>query len=106
MRYLVVTTARSPLPPDMIMGLLDAMSEWAERYSAAGKIEQTWSFAGLRGGGGIMNVDSPEELDEIMTEFPFASFSKVRVYGLVDLQKSLDHGKKAIAAMMAGAAGR
>ena len=102
MRYLIVTTARSPFPPDMTIGLLDAMSKFAERYTAAGKIEQTWSFAGLRGGGAIMNVDSPEELDEIMTEFPLASFSKVRVYGLVDLQKSLDYGKKAMAAMMAG----
>jgi muconolactone delta-isomerase len=101
MRYLVVTISRYPIPPEMGVGLLDAMSKWAERYTAVGKIEQIWSFAGIRGGAGVMNVDSLEELDQIMTEFPLAPFSKVWIDGLVDLQQSLDQGKKTIAAMTA-----
>ena len=97
MRYLVVTTLRFSLPPEMAMGLFDALSKWAKRYKEAGKFEQIWSFAGLQGGGGILNVDSLDELDQIMIEFPLGPFSKVEMHGLVDLDESLDRTKKAMA---------
>jgi muconolactone delta-isomerase len=45
--------------------------------------------------GGILNVDSLEELDTIMTEFPFGPFSEVKVQALVDLTESLQRGKQA-----------
>jgi muconolactone delta-isomerase len=62
-----------------------------------------WSFAGLAAGGGILNADSFEELDVIMTNMPFAAFSEVEVYGLSDISQALNVGKQAVAMMMKGA---
>ncbi len=99
MKFLVVTKSKTPFPPEMAMGLVDAMEGWVRKYTASGKIEQTWGFAGIQGGGGIVNVNSLEELDAIMTEFPFAPFSDTEIYGLADLQTGLQNMKQAIQAM-------
>ncbi len=99
MRFLVVTKSKAPFPPEMAMGLVDAMEGWVQKYTASGKIEQTWGFAGLQGGGGIFKVNSLEELDAIMTEFPFAPFSDTEIYGLSDLQTRLQNMKKVMQAM-------
>lgn len=99
MRFLVATKANQPLPPEMAMGLVDAMAGWARKHTASGKFEQVWGVAGVRGGGGILKVDSLEEVDAIMAEFPFGPFSDVEVYGLVDLETTLKNAKQAIQAM-------
>jgi len=64
------------------------MKAFLEKYKD--KIEQDWASAGLSGGGAILNVDSHEELDNIMGEFPFGPFSKVRIMAMSDLSTSLD----------------
>jgi muconolactone delta-isomerase len=102
MRFLIVTQASSPFPPDMAMALVQGMKQWAATHTASGKMEQIWSFAGLPGGGGILNVDSHEELDAIMSGFPFANFSKIEIYPLADLNAGLDNFAQAIQQMMAG----
>ncbi len=99
MRFLVVTKANQPPPPEMAMGLVDAMSEWARKHTTSGKIEQIWGFAGIQSGGGITNVNSLEELDAIMAEFPFGPFSDIEIYGLVDLGTALKNAKQAMQAM-------
>ncbi len=99
MKFLIVTKSKAPFPPEMVMGLIDAMAGWARKYTTSGKIEQIWGFAGLQGGGGIASVNSLEELDAIMTEFPFAPFSDTEIYGLTDLQAGLQNVKQAIQAM-------
>ena len=98
MRYLVVTKQTTPMPPEMVPGLFAAMKAFSARYLASGKAEQTWGFAGVQGGGAILNVASPEELDEIMAQFPFGPFSRTTIYSLVDLNSSLDNASKAFEA--------
>jgi muconolactone delta-isomerase len=100
MKFLVITKANSPIPPEMALGLFEALSAWATEHVSSGKIEQTWSFAALQGGGGIFNVESLEELDAIMTKFPLAPFSSTELYPLVELQPSLQRVREAIQAMM------
>ncbi len=104
MRFLVVTKQTAPMPPEMVPGLFAAMKAFSARYTEAGKIEQSWSFAGLQGGGAILDVGSLDELDEIMAEFPLGPFSKIKIYGLVHLDTSVDHVTKAFDAMMGGGA--
>ncbi len=99
MRFLVVTKSRMPFPPEMAMGLIDAMEGWVRKYTASGKFEQVWGVAGAQAGGGILNVNSLEEVDAIMAEFPFGPFSDVEVYGLVDLETTLNNAKQAIQGM-------
>ena len=47
-------------------------ASWVAEHRASGKMEHVWSFAGYAGGGGIMNVDTHEELDKSMAGFPFS----------------------------------
>jgi muconolactone delta-isomerase len=59
-----------------------------------------WSFAGTQGGGATINVDSHEELDAIMTEYPFGPFSEIEVYPVADLHASLQSTKQVALARM------
>jgi muconolactone delta-isomerase len=99
LKFLVVTKSKTPFPPEMAQGLLDAVEGWAKKYTASGKIEQIWNFAGLQGGGGITNVNSLEELDDIMTEFPLGPFSDIEVYGLADFESGMRTLKQAVQSM-------
>ncbi len=99
MKFLVTTTSKHPFPPKAVSGLIDAMTTWAGKYTESGKLEAVWSFAGLTGGGGIANVDSLEEMDTIMAEFPFGPFSEIEILPLVELNESLQRVKQAAMAM-------
>ena len=102
MRFLVVTKAKHPWPPEMGEGLFDAMIAWLDQNERAGNLEQSWNFAGIQGGGGILKVDSLEELDGIMTAFPLAPFSETSIFALTDLRANLASGKAVFQAMSAG----
>jgi muconolactone delta-isomerase len=87
----------------MALGLIEAMRAWVKRYTEAGKMELSWALAGRPGdGGGILNVDSHEELDRIMNEFPFQFVSTTQVQPLADLTASLDTSVQVIQAMAQG----
>ncbi len=97
MRFLVITKTKHMAPPEMALKLLDAIGPWQKKH--AGKLEQVWGFAGIQGGGGIANVNSLEELDGIMAEFPMLAVSDIEILPLVDLDGSLQRAKQAMQAM-------
>ena len=98
MRFLVVSKPKHMVPPDVMVGLLDAMGTWQSKH--AGKLEQVWGFAGTHGGGGICKVDSLEELDTLMSDFPFLAMSDVKIYPLVDMAGALQRAKQSLQAML------
>lgn len=93
MKFLVVTTSKQPAPPEMAMGMIEAMRGWVDRNQS--KMDAIWGFAGMPGGCGILNVDTADELDEVMTSFPFAQFSEIQIYPLTDLHRALDRAQSA-----------
>ncbi len=100
MRFLVISKSRQALPMEAAAMLVEAMKGWANQNTANKKFEQLWGFAGIPGGGGIANVNSAEELDAIMAEFPFGQFSKTEIYALTDLEKSLANAANTLKKMM------
>ena len=101
MKFLVITKGNKHLvPPEALLARTDALTAWVTRYTEMGKIDAAWSFAGVAGGGAIFNVDSLEELDAIMVEFPFGPFSEVDIRPLVDLNESNERLKQAFTAMV------
>lgn len=100
MRFLVITKSKHLVPPEVSAGLIDAIGPWRNKYAA--KFEQIWGFAGIQGGGGIANVNSLEELDTLMVEFPFQAVSDIEIIPLVDLDGALQRAKQAIEAMGPG----
>ena len=106
MQFLVITRQKTPAPPEMLMPLLGAMEAWVAQNRASGKATAQWAFAGTIGGGGVLDVESHEELDAIMSRFPFGPFSSIEVIALSDLDQSLAHAKAFVQEMMAGMASR
>lgn len=100
MRFLIVSKV-NPLPPELALTLLDAHEAFAKAYLKNGKFEQVFSVAGAPAGGCIANVDSLEELDAIMSEYPLGPFSETEVHPLMDLFESLANVKKALQKRMA-----
>ncbi|MBI2854984.1 MAG: hypothetical protein HYX87_08740 [Chloroflexi bacterium] len=101
MRFLVISKGTSPIPIEMVSGAMDATLAWNNRYIMAKKFEQVWGFAGIPAGGGVINVESADELDQIMSEFPLAPFSHTEIYPLVDAKNAFERAKKAAAQEMA-----
>lgn len=64
------------------------------------KMPEVWANAGRRGGGGILDVPSNEELDAVMATFPLGPFSLVTVNPITELDKSLDLAVDAYRQMM------
>jgi muconolactone delta-isomerase len=102
MRFLVSSSPKHMIPPEMVPNLLDALLGWVGQHTASGKLEFVWNYAGRDGGGGILNVDSLEELDAIMVGFPLGPFSEVEIHALSDLEDSVQGAKAAFQAMAGG----
>lgn len=100
MRFLIVTTGREAPPPEMALPMVHAMRAWLAEHRASGRIVDTWSFAGRTGGGGIVEVDSHEELDRVMSGFPYNPISNIEVYPLADLDAMLSGQEAVITQMM------
>ena len=94
MKFLITSNPKYPLPPEVASDIMGALLAWSKKYSDNGKFEIIWSYAGKTGGGGIANVDTLEELDALMTEFPMAPFSEVEVTPIVDLHPSIERARE------------
>jgi muconolactone delta-isomerase len=104
MQFLVITKQAGPPPPEMVIPLIDAMTAWLAEQRASGKAKASWAFAGTNGGGGLIEVESHEELDAIMARFPFGPVSSIEILALSDIDQSLANAKAFIQEMMAGMA--
>jgi hypothetical protein len=96
MKFLVISKPKHLVPPEVTVGLIDAINPWLTKFSA--NFEQAWGFAGIQGGGGILDVNSLDELDTVVGSFPMLGTSDVEVIPLVDLKASLERAKQAISA--------
>lgn len=54
---------------------------------------ECWNGSGV----GILSVDSLEELDAIMAEFPLEPFGEVEIFPLADLTESFQCAKQSMA---------
>ena len=95
MRFLVVTKPQFPIPPEAVDGLLHELAGWASKWTSQGKLEQVWGFAGFHGIGGIFKVDSLEDLDAVISEFPFWIFSVAEITPLISLDDRIQRDKEA-----------
>jgi muconolactone delta-isomerase len=94
MKFLVTSKTKFQPPLDMVQRLLEGSLSWADKYQRQGKLQDVWVFAGKDGGALILNVDSIDELDQIMKEFPVFEFSEITVQPLADLRTSLQRAMK------------
>jgi muconolactone delta-isomerase len=100
MQFLIITKQSSPPPPQMILPLMDAFKAWLAEHRGSGKLKSAWVFSGTPGGGGVLDVDSHEELDQIMKGYPLIAFSSTEVIAISDLDRSIEAGTAAFHHMM------
>lgn len=97
MRFMIIARPAFPIPPDLMIGLLDGFSAWWEKY------KDRWEggfFAGGSGGGGVCTVADEIEFNQMMMEWPLFGFSNLESYPLVDVETALGHWRAAVSTLM------
>jgi muconolactone delta-isomerase len=96
MRFLVLSTMREALPPEQVLSLIGSLRTWMWEHRSTGRLVEDFSLAGRNGSCRILDVESHEELTEIMAGFPFGPFSDIEVFPLSDLDAALDSYEEAM----------
>lgn len=90
-----------PLPPEQLLEL--AVKEWETviSYRQQGKILAGGALAGRKGGCGIWNVESAEELHTLLFQLPLFPFLECEIIPLIPVEYALEGTKQALAAVRA-----
>ena len=89
MKFLVMPIQKQTLPPEMGLALIEATIQWKDQVKRSGKFDAIYSIAGQPGGLGIVNVDSLEELNDRIAEYPMTPFCDVQVLPLSDVDQAM-----------------
>ena len=79
-----------PMPPERAAGLYQAAKQWVNARVADGTFDCAYSFSELGGGMGIMNADSPEELLDLVVDYPLWPFFTREIKPLCDFSHTMD----------------
>ena len=101
MKALVIGRPKFQVPPDMAPMITQGAIDWHERYKDRFQV-----FGTFLGGGGfaVVEVESAEELNKMITEMPFVTFSEVTAELYVEGDLGFRQFQEAMQAMM-GAVG-
>ena len=90
-----------PLPPEQFLEL--AVKEWetSMSYREQGKILAAGALAGRKGGCGIWDVDSTEELDTLVSQLPLFPFIEWEIIPLTAPEHAIELVKQALASLRA-----
>ena len=88
-----------PLPPEQAMQLVVEEWETIMSYQQQGKVLAGGGLAGRKGGCGIFNVDSVEELHTLVSQLPMFPFAEFEIIPLTAPEYALESAKQALAAV-------
>ena len=97
MKYLVTTRRRDgvPVPPEAMAGMLHAQRDWLQEKLDEGTFDIAYPFAQGGGGIGIVNAETGDELNEIITGSPLFGVTQIEVQPLAGLE-AIDNSANAI----------
>ena len=90
-----------PLPPEQFLELVVKEWETIISYRQQGKVLAGGALAGRKGGGGIFNVDSAEELHTLVSQLPMFLFVEWEIIPLNTAEYALEGAKQALASLRA-----
>jgi muconolactone D-isomerase len=90
-----------PLPPEQAFELTIRHWETVISYRQQGKWVAGGGLAGRKGGCGIWNVESAEELHTLVSQLPMFPFGEWEIIPLIPLEYGLEGTKQALAALRA-----
>ncbi len=89
MKFLVTIIQKQPPPPEIMPALIEATIKWMAWAKGNGKFDAVYSIAGQPGGLGIANVDSLEDLNDLVARYPMTPFCNVQTLPLSDVDQAL-----------------
>lgn len=89
MKFLAILIQKQQPPPEIMPALVEATIQWMAQAKGSSKFDAIFSIAGQPGGGGICNVDSLEELDDLIQGYPMTPFCDVQTFPLSDVDHAL-----------------
>ncbi|MBA7491093.1 hypothetical protein ES702_01638 [subsurface metagenome] len=95
------TKGAFPLPPEETLELVVKEWETVISYKQQGKILAGGALAGRKGGCGIFDVDSSEELNTLVSQLPCFPFSEWEIIPLNTTEYALESAKQALASVRA-----
>ena len=97
MKALVIARPQFPIPPEQAPMIVQGALDWYERYKDRFEV-----FGTFLGGGGfaVVEVDTTEELSQMIVEMPFAAFSEINSELFVEGDKGFHQFQEAMQAMM------
>ncbi len=93
MKFLVMDTGLPPdrgADPEDIVETLKQTKEFFSKLSESGKMESWYHFADRPGAICVLNVESLEELNQILFSHPASSITKSEVFPLIDAVRGLN----------------
>lgn len=91
MRFMVIDRGGTlELPPSEAESLFRRSADWVKDKMDKGKIEVGYAMSGQMSSVMIYNVDSNEELDDLLQEYPLSNYSIFEVYPLSDAIHSFE----------------
>jgi hypothetical protein len=100
MKALVIGRPKFQVPPEMAPMVTQGALDWYSRYQDRFEV-----FGTFMGGGGfaVVEVDTADDLNQMIVEMPFATFSDISAELFVEGDKGFRQFQEAMQAMMAGA---
>ena len=98
MKFLVTLRRRDgvPVPPDAVAAMLRAQIDWLEEKLSEGTFDVAYGFAQGAGGISIVNADTAEQLNDVLSEAPLFPITHIEVVPLADVRTALGNGAKAM----------
>ncbi|MEM0442242.1 MAG: muconolactone Delta-isomerase family protein [Candidatus Nitrosocaldus sp.] len=86
MKFLILWSfKRIALTPDLVRAVLD-MRAYARRLKDDGKLEAYYHIVGRHGGAWILNVESNEELENLIAGMPVYNYAEYEIYPLTEMR--------------------
>jgi muconolactone delta-isomerase len=101
MKFLAIIIRKQSPPPEIMPALIEATIKWMAWAKGSGKFDAIYSVAGQPGGLGIANVDSLEELNDIIAGYPMTPFSDIQTIPLSDVDQALSTLREQVKKMAA-----
>jgi hypothetical protein len=100
-KALVIGRPKFQVPPDMAPMITQGALDWYDRYK-----DRFVEFGTFLGGGGfgVVEIDDVDELNKMISEMPFVTFSEMTVELYVEGDKGLRQFQESLAAMMGAGA--
>jgi len=96
MKFLIIDRGGTiELPPSEVEAIFMRARDWVKEKMDEGKIENAYALAGEMSSMMVLNVNSHEELDDALQDYPLSNYSVFEIYPLSDALHSYEKAAQA-----------